>query len=324
MEQTNNNTQNDVIDLRELFSVLKRRKKLIGIVTGLLTVLAIVYGLIATPQYEAKAFLEIGDYKTNNNNNNNNKVLLDNASQLSKKLNILFIDKFKNLKERKSKVTSISVPKGQTAFLEIKSLATDNTLAKKEIKEILKYVQEKHKSILVDVKNRREIKIKNIESHITNIQNEELSFLNKKIDLTKKDLKSSNDELIKLTENLNESKNEDLAFRTLALIQKKDALRYRSDSNIRLIDLENTKNSLETSKINNLIEKKTLLQSMLLPYNYKNTQIIGDILTSDHPIKPKKKLIVIVAFITGLMLSVFLAFFLEFIGGMKKEEDSEQ
>ena len=324
MEQTNNNTQNDVIDLRELFSVLKRRKKLIGIVTGLLTVLAIVYGLIATPQYEAKAFLEIGDYKTNNNNNNNNKVLLDNASQLSKKLNILFIDKFKNLKERKSKVTSISVPKGQTAFLEIKSLATDNTLAKKEIKEILKYVQEKHKSILVDVKNRREIKIKNIESHITNIQNEELSFLNKKIDLTKKDLKSSNDELIKLTENLNESKNEDLAFRTLALIQKKDALRYRSDSNIRLIDLENTKNSLETSKINNLIEKKTLLQSMLLPYNYKNTQIIGDILTSDHPIKPKKKLIVIVAFITGLMLSVFLAFFLEFIGGMKREEDSKQ
>ncbi len=316
MEQTNNNTQNDVIDLRELFSVLKKRRKMIGIVTGLLTVLAIVYALIATPQYEAKAFLEIGDYKTNNN-----KVLLDNASQLSKKLNILFIDKFKNLKGRKSEVTSISVPKGQTSFLEVKSLATDNTLAKKEIKEILKYIQEKHKSILVDVKNRREIKIKNIESHITNIQNEELSFLNKKIDLTKKDLKSSNDELIKLTKNLNESKNEDLAFRTLALIQKKDALRYRSDSNIRLIDLENTKNSLETSKINNLIEKKTLLKSMLLPYNYKNTQIIGDILTSDHPIKPKKKLIVIVAFITGLMLSVFLAFFLEFIGGMKKDSE---
>jgi uncharacterized protein involved in exopolysaccharide biosynthesis len=39
----------------------------------------------------------------------------------------------------------------------------------------------------------------------------------------------------------------------------------------------------------------------------------------EHPIQPKKKLIVIVAFITGLMLSVFLAFFLEFLAGSKEE-----
>jgi len=59
---------------------------------------------------------------------------------------------------------------------------------------------------------------------------------------------------------------------------------------------------------------------MLLPYNYKNTEIIGEIITKDHPVKPKKKLIVIVAFITGLMLAVFLAFFLEFIRSSREEE----
>ena len=54
--------------------------------------------------------------------------------------------------------------------------------------------------------------------------------------------------------------------------------------------------------------------------NIKMTQKIGDITVSDTPVKPRKKLIVIVAFITGLMLSVFLAFFLEFLRGMKEEE----
>ena len=49
------------------------------------------------------------------------------------------------------------------------------------------------------------------------------------------------------------------------------------------------------------------------------THVIGSISISEDPIKPKKKLIVVVAFITGLMLSIFLAFFLEFIQGVKRE-----
>jgi len=318
MNQEQQYIQQDTIDLRELFAVLKRRKKMIAGVTGVLTLLAVVYVLMATPWYEAKALIEIGNYKTNNNN----KVLLENASQLSKKLNILFIDKYKEVEEKKSEVTSITVPKGQTAFIEISTLAISNTLAKEEIEQIVVYVQGEHQNILNDVKNRREIKIKNIENSIANIKNKELDLINRKINLTTQDLESSKVELGQLTESLKKSKNEDLAFKTLALIQKKDALRYTSNLNIRLIDLENAKIKLETSKINNLVEKKLLLKSMLLPYNYKNTHIVGDILTSEHAIKPKKKLIVIVAFITGLMLSVFLAFFLEFIAGMRREEES--
>jgi LPS O-antigen subunit length determinant protein (WzzB/FepE family) len=43
------------------------------------------------------------------------------------------------------------------------------------------------------------------------------------------------------------------------------------------------------------------------------TAIVGDILTHDHPVKPRKKLIVALAGILGLMLGVFLAFFREFL-----------
>ena len=55
---------------------------------------------------------------------------------------------------------------------------------------------------------------------------------------------------------------------------------------------------------------------------YIMTKQIGDISISNTPVnKPKKKLIVTVAFVTGLILSIFLVFFLEFIG--KKEEEDK-
>jgi len=34
----------------------------------------------------------------------------------------------------------------------------------------------------------------------------------------------------------------------------------------------------------------------------------------ENPVKPKKALIIIVAFITGLILSIFIVFTMEFIG----------
>ncbi len=95
MEQTNNNTQNDVIDLRELFSVLKRRKKLIGIVTGLLTVLAIVYAFfIAKPIYEVTGIMEIAriDKKPVKNINNLKQRLISlyDVARKGKKIMINF------------------------------------------------------------------------------------------------------------------------------------------------------------------------------------------------------------------------------------------
>lgn len=48
--------------------------------------------------------------------------------------------------------------------------------------------------------------------------------------------------------------------------------------------------------------------------NLQNSKVVGDYIVYDYPIKPKKKLIVLVAFITGFILSIFIAFFLNFIG----------
>ena len=88
MENVTQYTQQGTIELRELLAILKRRRKLVFGITALITILSVVLALMKTPQYEAKAILEIGNYKTNTKSN----ILLDHASKLSQKLNILFMD----------------------------------------------------------------------------------------------------------------------------------------------------------------------------------------------------------------------------------------
>jgi len=73
------------------------------------------------------------------------------------------------------------------------------------------------------------------------------------------------------------------------------------------------------NQITNTKLKITDLKTKISPINIIKTHIIGTIKQNPYPIKPKKKLIVIVAFITGFILSIFLVFFIEFIKDLRKE-----
>ena len=87
------------------------------------------------------------------------------------------------------------------------------------------------------------------------------------------------------------------------------------------METKNKKDILNTTILSQLEEERNLIQSLLLPHNYKNTQIVGKILINDYAIKPKKTLIVIVSFITGFILAIFLVFLIDFIRGFKETED---
>ncbi|ADG94223.1 lipopolysaccharide biosynthesis protein [Arcobacter nitrofigilis DSM 7299] len=67
-----------------------------------------------------------------------------------------------------------------------------------------------------------------------------------------------------------------------------------------------------------LISKIKDLEFSISSYNIQDTKQIGKDITNQ--IIPKKKLIVIAAFVSGFILSIFLIFFIEFIKGIKKEE----
>ena len=311
--------QEDEIDLRELILTIWSKKVFIISVTLIVTIIAIIYAYMKTPVYEANALIEIGSYKLKNTS----VVKLDDANSLAKKLNVIYIEQLENIKDRESKIVSITVPKRQKDFLEIKAEAINNELAKQEIKKVVSFIKKEHQNKLDDEKQKNTLEIKNIENQIERVKNKDIKNLEKRILLSKESLKTFNNQLKDLDENVKRIQNKNPSLAALKLMEKRDLSNYILDYNMQLIDLENRKDKLETKTLSDLEEKKKSLESIIAPYNYKNTEIVGDIITNDYPAKPKKKLIVVVAFVTGFILSIFLVFFMQFVRSLNIKEETK-
>ena len=313
--QENRYIQEDEIDLRELFKIIWDKKNFIILFTLVITVLATVYAYSKTPIYEAKALVEIGEYKINNTTKNS----VDDASVITRKLTTLFIDMEKNLKDKTSQISNISVVKGLKNFLEIKSESTSNEEAKNEILKVLTFVQNEHEKILDDVKKQKEMELRNIDLQISDIKSKSVALIDKKIENNIKNLKSLEEQLKQVDENLKKIDSLNPSLAALKLMEKRDITNSINTITIQNFELESKKDELLTTTLYKLEESKKIIELSLLPHNYKNTQIIGEIMTNDFPTKPKKSLIVAVAFVTGFIISIFLVFFIQFIQGIRKE-----
>ena len=313
--QENKPLEEDEIDLKELFKTIWAKKIFIVIFTLVVTILAGFYAYSKTPIYEAKALLEIGEYKINNTS----KIFVDDASNLEKKLSTLFVDMEKNLKDKTSEISNISVVKGLKNFLEIKSESTSNEEAKNEILKVLTFVQNEHEKILDDVKKQKEMELRNIDLQISDIKSKSVDLIDKKIENNIKNLKSLEEQLKQIDENLKKIDTLNPSLAALKLMEKRDITNSINTITIQNFELESKKDELLTTNLYTLEESKKIIELSLLPHNYKNTQIVGEIMTNDFPTKPKKSLIVAVAFVTGFIISIFLVFFIQFIQGIRKE-----
>ena len=319
--------EEDEIDLIEFFKTIWQRRWFVVGLTSVITLLAVVYATMKTPIYEAKALVEIGNYKiigdSSNSNGDNTTIYLNSASNLSKKLNALFVGKYKNMK-KDSYIVSISVPRKSEGLLEIKADGLSNDLAKKEIAKIIKFLTEKDRVILEDIKKPKRMEIKYIEAQINSLKQREVKFIDEKINLTNKNIQQYKNTLELLDKEININKKKNTTLAILTLLEKIDINAKLAEFEDILIELNDKKTDLLINKLNFLIEKKNRLELLLAPYNYTASKIVGDIITNKSPVKPKKKLIVSVAFITGLILSIFLVFFMEFIKGIKEEVKDEK
>ena len=302
--QENRCIQEDEIDLKELFKTIWAKKIFIVIFTLVVTILAGFYAYSKTPIYEAKALLEIGEYKKNP---------VDDAVALEKKLSTIFIDMEKNLKDKTSEISNISVVKGLKNFLEIKSESTSNEEAKNEILKVLTFVQNEHEKILDDIKKQKEMELRNIDLQISDIKSKSVDLIDKKIENNIKNLKSLEEQLKQIDENLKKIDTLNPSLAALKLMEKRDITNSINTITIQNFELESKKDELLTTTLYKLEESKKIIELSLLPHNYKNTQIVGEIMTNDFPTKPKKKLIVAVAFVTGFIISIFLVFLFNFI-----------
>ena len=313
--QENNPLEEDEIDLKELFKTIWAKKIFIVIFTLVVTILAGFYAYSKTPIYEAKALVEIGEYKINNTTKNS----VDDASTLEKKLSTLFVDMEKNLKDKTSEISNISVVIGLKNFLEIKSESTSNEEAKNEILKVLTFVQNEHEKILDDVKKQKEMELRNIDLQISDIKSKSVALIDKKIENNIKNLKNLEEQLKQVDENLKKIDSLNPSLAALKLMEKRDITNSINTITIQNFELESKKDELLTTTLYKLEESKQIAESLLLSHNYKNTQIVGEIMTNDFPTKPKKSLIVAVAFVTGFIISIFLVFFIQFIQGIRKE-----
>jgi uncharacterized protein involved in exopolysaccharide biosynthesis len=322
MQSAKNKKENE-IDLRELFNIILKNKKTLFLIIFIGTMLAIVYVFVATPKYEAQALVEIGSYKVeqiadNGKSKTIEKVYLDNANAIKTKLDTLFIDAEKNIKNKKAEIKSISVPKNSESLLKIKALAVSNKDAKDKINNIVSYIQNRHKTLLADIKRRRLKEIDLLEKEKSVIKTKKIPLNNEKIKKTKKELSFYKENKEKLVDEFNKVKNSDSTLALLILTQQKNIQQTISNLEEKLDNLINSGNELEIeiSNINTKIDNK---KDLLKPYNYKNTQIVGKILTQDKPVKPKKVLIVIVSFITSFIFAIFFIFFKEFLQELKED-----
>ena len=328
-ENSRNIIQEDEIDLKELFLTLWKNKIFIVIFTVTITVLSGFYAYNKTPIYEAKALIEIGEYKKedlqsiNNTYKTNNtiKVYIDDANTLEKKLSTIFIDMEQNKKDRISKITSIKAIKGLKNFLEIKSESISNDKSKEEILRVLSFVQSEHEKILDDVKKQKELELRNIDLQISDIKSKTVALIDKKLDNNTKILEDLKNQLKLVDDNLKKIDSLNPSLAALKLIEKKDITISLNNIINKNFELEEKKDELLTTSLYKLEENRKFTETLLLPHNYKNTKIVGDIMLNDFPVKPKKLLIVAVAFVTGFILSIFLVFFREFIRGFKEQNN---
>ncbi len=126
------------------------------------------------------------------------------------------------------------------------------------------------------------------------------------------------DEVIK---NIKEIETLNPALTATMLIDKNNLLKKILDLKLQILNEKNEINNINDIEIPKLIQEKKNLQSALLPHNYQNTDVVGNILIDNSPSKPKKKLIVAASFITGGLVSIFIVFF---INALRREKESRK
>ncbi|WP_309498466.1 Wzz/FepE/Etk N-terminal domain-containing protein [Sulfurovum sp.] len=284
MQNNTQYTQEDTIDLRELFSVLKKRKKLIWGVTALFTLLALAYAVLAKPVFEVKAVIELAQI---------DKKPVQDLIDLKQKLEIVFEVNAKKKGILLPIISEVSLPKETKNIMLLQAQGYDNASAQLKLQEVIDYA-------LVS-------QDKELRSYLDS-QNEKLTLAKEEIGRDGQLIKEIEERMTDYENKLLSISKQDAALAGIYAIEigkKQTELNSVKD---RIYNLQNSKNNLELS---------------ISPLKIQKATMVGNFDVQDHPIKPKKTLIVVVAFVTGLMLSIFLAFFLEFIGGSRKEEDSE-
>ena len=299
----------DEIDLKELFNTIWEKRLFVAIFTLIVTLCAGIYVFVKTPIYEVKSIIEIGFIE---------KQLVEDSSVIEQKLNVIFNVDDKNINNdpKKGIISSIIQMKTVKNFIEVKTEAVSNEIAIAKSKEILDYAQKLYEPKIEQYKTLVNNDISNIEDEIKFLKNEKMKMLTDKVESSKANLEKYNQEINSLYKS-NTNANDKIS----SMIVSVQMVNYQNL-------IENAQNVLKTSSLEieqilkdtipKLQQKKEVIKFKTSEQNLTNTRLVGNYVTSEYPAKPKKVLIIVVAFVTGFILSIFAVFFMQFVSSVRK------
>ncbi|MFX4231565.1 Wzz/FepE/Etk N-terminal domain-containing protein [Aliarcobacter butzleri] len=332
-------SQEDEIDLKELFKTIWSYKKFILIFTFIATVLSIIYVSLKTPIYQVKSVIKIGSIAD---------IPLENSNILEKNIRVVFgLDNNSfSIKEDEGIVTDVNIIKNATSLIEVTTEAFTNEKAILKQHEVLEYLQDEYKYKIDEFNFKTNLNIKTLEGQIKYInevkkvqKEESIDFLNR-VDLVliENKLNFNKEKLSQYQENINNILKKRSSNDTQNMLSAMEILNYQSlilnlqnqienlnkeKQNILVDKIPNIKRELEyniKNELEDILNRIELEKLKLTNKIAKNSEFVGSILVNEHPIKPKKSLIVVVSFVTGFILSIFLVFFIQFVNNIKKEE----
>ena len=275
------------------------------------------------------------------------KAIVSNISAVKKVDNFLEISTqaFSNKKALEKNKEVVSFLQNEYKYkIDEYILKTNTNIKNLEYK--INYIENVVKiNILKDIEKIKIQSIPRIEKEINLIKTVELKSIDNKLEFNQKKLKEYENDIIRIAkqkssdntqnmfmsvqvlnaqnlilnlqsqiENLKKEKENIIDLKLKDLEQKKDNL---IDENVRKLEI---KLKLETNnEINNLNDQIKIEKLKLTNNLAKNSEIVGTIQTNDNPIKPKKALIIVVAFVTGFILAIFIVFFMQFISGFREK-----
>ena len=287
------------INLVDLFLILWKRRVMIITLTLLLTFVAVGISLIMPKVYQVTAILESGrDVK--------GKVVVKPQAirenilggtydqMVAKKLGLPLskLPQFKVATPKKTDLVKISVESSKP-------------------QQAVKILHELLVGISGDIQERLDIEIKKIKNEIKKAQIKD-GFLLEKITIVK-------EQIIQIRQKM-----------TVLEQERKTALAATKDDAMAILLYSNEIQNQEIyfglqEKLANILNQKSQMALKIDDIKLKLTGIKGTNINkppsvSDKPIKPKKTLIVVLAFMLGLMGSIMVAFFAEFMIKVRQQQ----
>ncbi|WP_457599412.1 Wzz/FepE/Etk N-terminal domain-containing protein [Hydrogenimonas sp.] len=211
--------------------------------------------------------------------------ILEKPATLKTKLDAIYHIGDSNVRQEYPYISAVTIPKKTEGLIQLTALGLDNESAVKKIRSLIEALEIEHANI--------------VQNYVMLIQ-KQLAASREKA----KRLKAQIEKLSKV-----------VGAETNMLKET-----GRGDTGIASVMYSKNLENLYTlqSLLADTQERVSQYEMALSPLRLKKTQRVGEIAVYDHPVKPRKGLIVAIAVVSGLILGILMVFFLEMVAKEKE------